>query len=137
MPLTMIPLVISAHMCYETHLSPFALGSVFEWAGYNPALPSSHSQGRVVSFKNAMIILTSNVGSRLIAAAGNAARNGAGVFSRPGMGAGPTDEKLQAAQVCVWGGGDRGVAGSLLVRGRGLLGRARSAGRAVACAEPV
>ncbi|PNW78134.1 hypothetical protein CHLRE_10g465550v5 [Chlamydomonas reinhardtii] len=56
------------------------------------------SQGRVVSFKNAMIILTSNVGSRLIAAAGNAARNGAGVFSRPGMGAGPTDEKLQAAQ---------------------------------------
>ncbi|KAG2433436.1 hypothetical protein HXX76_008493 [Chlamydomonas incerta] len=57
------------------------------------------SQGRVVSFKNAMIILTSNVGSRLIAAAGNAARNGAGVFSRPGMGSsGATDEKLQAAQ---------------------------------------
>ncbi|KAG2449289.1 hypothetical protein HYH02_005446 [Chlamydomonas schloesseri] len=57
------------------------------------------SQGRVVSFKNAMIILTSNVGSRLIAAAGNAARNGAGVFSRPGFGASAaTDEKLQAAQ---------------------------------------
>ncbi|GLC72569.1 hypothetical protein PLESTF_001265700 [Pleodorina starrii] len=51
------------------------------------------SQGRTVSFKNAMIILTSNIGSRIIAA-GSSGRN-AGVFS-PAVSLPDGDERLAA-----------------------------------------
>lgn len=55
------------------------------------------SQGRTVSFKNAMVILTSNIGSRVIAAAGRAGAGGGGVFSRGGEVM--DDERMHAAQV--------------------------------------
>ncbi|KXZ46077.1 hypothetical protein GPECTOR_47g352 [Gonium pectorale] len=42
------------------------------------------SQGRTVSFKHALVVLTSNIGSRAIASAGATAASRAGVFSRAG-----------------------------------------------------
>ncbi|GFR52667.1 hypothetical protein Agub_g15261 [Astrephomene gubernaculifera] len=57
------------------------------------------SQGRTVSFKNAMVILTSNIGSRLIAAGSGGGRAG-GVFTssqRSGGGASAEEEERMEA----------------------------------------
>lgn len=60
------------------------------------------SKGRTVSFKNALIVLTSNIGSRLISGAGNGGI-GAYLRAREGMGMGDSDgeEVLAEAEVGV------------------------------------
>ena len=50
------------------------------------------TQGRVVSFKNALIVMTSNIGSRLIAASGSR-----GAFMRNAAGGGAPPQEAEAA----------------------------------------
>ena len=52
----------------------------------------SAMQGRIVSFKNALIVMTSNIGSRLIAASGSR-----GAFMRNAAGAGAPPQEAEAA----------------------------------------
>jgi hypothetical protein len=71
-------------------------------------------QGRVVSFKNTMVILTSNVGSRVIAAS---AANGTGlpVFGGRGPAGQQREEEdpreAAAERVGAWPGGEGGGCG--------------------------